>query len=65
MKTSASAISSVEVKVLYGLSGFGSRICGVTIALITRMFAVAAEPAPRNESASASVHASAAALVAP
>ena len=58
-------MSSAEVKVLYALSGFASRICGVRIALTTRMFAVAAEPASRKLSASASVHASAAALVAP
>ena len=58
-------MSSVEVKVLYGLSGLASRICGVRIALMTRMLAVAADPALRNESARASVHASAAALVAP
>ena len=60
-----SAISSAEVNVRYGLSGLSARICGVRIALITRMFAVAAEPASRKLSARASVHDSAAALVAP
>ena len=64
MKAIASAMSSAEVKVLYGLSGFASRICGVRIALMTRMFAVAAESAAANWSASASVQLSAAALVA-
>ena len=63
--SSAAAISSAEVKVLNGLSGLSARIRGVTIALTTTMFAVAAESAPRKASASASVHDSAAALVAP
>ena len=64
-KASASAMSSTEVKVRYGLSGFSSRICVVRIALTTTMFAVAADSALRNESASARVHDSAAAFVAP
>ncbi len=61
----ASAMSSAEVKVLYGLSGFASRIRGVRIALMTTMFAVAFDSAFVKASASASVHASAAAFVAP
>ena len=63
-KAIASAMSSAEVKVLNGLSGLSSRICGVRIALTTTMFEVAADSAWRKESASARVQVSAAALVA-
>ena len=60
--TSASAISSAGVKDGYSLSGFRSRMPRVRIALTTTTLAVAFEPA--KESASASVHDSAAAFVA-
>ena len=55
-------MSSAGVKVGKSSSGFSSRICGVRIASTTTMLAVA--PVPSNESASASVHDSAAAFVA-
>ena len=57
----ASAMCSAGVKLGYSLPGFFSRIAGVRIALTTTMLAVA--PVPANESASASVQVSAAALV--
>src|SRR2546430_15244579 len=58
----ASAISSAAVKVRNSFSGFSSRIRGVTIALTTITFAVAA--VSLNESARARVQLSAAALAA-
>ena len=64
MKAIASAMCSAGVKILYGLSGFASRICGVRIALMTTMLAVAVDSAARKESARARVQVSAAALVA-
>src|SRR5262249_13292712 len=60
-KAIASARSSAGVKVGRFWSGFSSRICGVSIALITIRFAVAG--VPLKESARARVQASAEALV--